>query len=124
MSFRPYRTLALIPDDLPLSWEHLQAALPPSLDAVWAEGDPLKPLLFGTYTFTFSIEAGEDVQEENAEILEGLGLGTHGFARRVVYSGEADDEMLHFNDHVLLTEALERAFPGVVLFDPELGERI
>lgn len=124
MSFRPYRTLALIPDDLPLSWEHLQAALPPSLGAIWAEGDPLQPLLFGTYSFTFSIEAGEDVEEENAEILEGLGLGTHGFARRVAYSGEADDELLHFNDHVLLMEALERAFPGVVLFDPELGERI
>ncbi len=35
-----------------------------------------------------------------------------------------DPDLDHFNDAVLLMEAVEALCPGAVLFDPQSGERI
>jgi hypothetical protein len=86
------------------------------------EGDLV--LRWKGWAFRLAYEADPHVAEESKEIAEHCAASdlneslVAGCRRRITVTGDADPTMDHFNDYLVIEEALMN-LPGVILFDPQ-----
>lgn len=126
-----YRLAVLIPPDHALNFEifigRLRDKLASSGFSIQTDGTKLVHLHKASWQYHLSWEDEVYVQSESAEIAEIFGkddsqkhlIGQ--CARRISGWGDDDLAMRHFNDYVLVMQAIED-IPGIFIFDPQLGE--
>ncbi|GGR24579.1 hypothetical protein [Deinococcus ruber] len=123
---------ALLPEaaDLTDIPERLAALLGHSVTVRCGVGLP--QILFGKYGFFIALDADSAVNPDldgvAARTLKAVGTPEEQI-RKYPYllsigGTKSDPQMNHFNDSIFLAEAVERLFPGAILYHPETLERM